>query len=57
MPMSIIACRIRTGPSSSAIRAVTVFDEWISICGTLSEAPSGWLSLIVKRPATTGAAL
>ncbi len=45
-----------SGPRSSAICAVTMFEEWISVSGTLSEAPRSWLSLMVKPPIGIGRA-
>src|SRR5690606_10723669 len=44
------------GPSSSTRCAVATFEEWISVSGTFSEAPSGWLSRIVKPPIGKGVA-
>jgi hypothetical protein len=34
-----MTCFIRRDPSWSAIWALTMFDEWISVSGTLSEDP------------------
>ena len=39
MPSAHIVAFIRALPSSSAICAVTTFEEWISVSGTLTEAP------------------
>ena len=39
------------------MRAVVVFDEWISVSGTLRLGPIAWLSLIVNPPISTGLAL
>ena len=49
-----IACS-RGAPISSAMRAVAMFDEWISVSGMFSQRFCAWSSLILNRPTWSGA--
>jgi hypothetical protein len=54
-PKARNAACIRAGPIASAIRAVTMLDEWTRVSGMLSGRPWGWSSLILNRPIGIGA--